>query len=256
VLVHVVQFLGEMKAAQGVNYILRVRFDRLVLLVILVGVAASLGASVARSGSPPSAAAQQSCVDRWNWMHYGGWFVRSAEVRWAPARVRANPCRIEIAYLLAGSGRHTLVPYFPCSVNRFGAYVCAAHAYGPANGLRLSGTNARFFPKRNGWMRLDYPRTHRPVTAKPSWVRRYEVDHGFIVPFDRRGRLRAGLTLTAARPFQCYTLPDDQQWPYLWGCGGTSVCFAPTLPARRGELLACPTQPGSRRFVRAAYRHP
>jgi hypothetical protein len=145
--------------------ILRVRFDRLVLLVILVGLAASLGASAARSGSPPSAAAQQSCVDRWNWMHYGGWFVASAEVRRVPARVRANPCRIEIAYLLAASGGHTLVPYFPCSVNRFGAYVCAAHAYGR---LRLSGTNARFFPKRNGWMRLDHPPTHRPLTAKPS----------------------------------------------------------------------------------------
>jgi hypothetical protein len=238
-----------------VNYILGLRFDRLTLLIFVVAVGAGLGASVACSGSSPSAAAQQSCVDRWNWMNYGGWFVGSAEVRWVPARVRANPCRIEIAYLVAAGGGHGLVPYFPCFVNRFGAFVCAAHAYGAANGLRLSRSNARFFPKRNGWMRLDRPPTQRPVTAKPSWVRRYEVDHGFIVPFDRRGRLRAGLTLSAAKPFQCSTLPDDRRWPYLWGCGGTSECFAPTIPARRGELLACPTQPGSRLFVRAAYRH-
>jgi hypothetical protein len=77
----------------------------------------------------------------------------------------------------------------------------------------------------------------------------------FIVPFDRRGRLRTGVTLSAAKPFQCYTLPDDRRWPYLWGCGGTRECFAPKIPARRGELLACPTQPGSGLFVRAAYRH-
>jgi hypothetical protein len=167
------------------NYILRLRFDRLTLLIIVVAVGA--GSSVARSGSSPSAAAQQSCVDRWNWMHYGGWFVGSAEVRWAPTRVRTNPCRIEIAYLVTAGGGRGLAPYFPCVVNRFGAFVCAAHAYGAANGSRLSRSNATFFPKRNGSMRLDRPPTQHPLTAKPSWVRRYEVDHGFIVPFDRRG---------------------------------------------------------------------
>jgi hypothetical protein len=86
------------------NYILRLRFDRLTLLIIVVAVGAGLGASVTRAGSSPSTAAQQSCVDRWNWMHYGGWFVGSAEVRWVPARVRANPCRIEIAYLVTAGG--------------------------------------------------------------------------------------------------------------------------------------------------------
>jgi hypothetical protein len=96
-----------------------------------------------------------------------------------------------------------------------------------------------------------------PLTVappKPEWVRRYPVDHGFIVPFDRRGRLRRGLTVAASRPLPCSTVPSHRRWPYLWGCGGTMLCFAPSRPPHAGELLMCPTEPGARRFFRASYR--
>jgi hypothetical protein len=133
---------------------------------------------VAVSARPASArpAALQACVDRWNWMHYGGWFVPSAEVPSEPARVRAHPCRIEIAYRLPRSDpsfRYLLGSYFPCRLNRFGAYVCASHAWDTAGRRPLHHLNARFFPKRNGRIVLDQPPERRLATPKPEWVRRY-----------------------------------------------------------------------------------
>ncbi len=223
----------------------------LALAVVLTPISSGGGAA-----SAWDAVALQACVIRWNWMHYGGWFVPSGHVRSEPARVRADPCHIDIAYRFrrgSPQNKHYLGLYFPCGLNRFGAYVCASHTYGVPDGRPLRGLNARYFAS-NGRIVLDHPPGRPVVPVKPEWVRRYPVDHGFIVPFDRRGRLRRGLTVAPARPLPCSTAPDDRRWPYLWGCGGTMLCFAPSRPPHAGELLMCPTEPGSRRFFRASYR--
>src|SRR6266545_2886274 len=190
----------------------------LALAVVLTPISSRGGAA-----SAPGAVALQACVIRWNWMHYGGWFVPSGHVRSEPARVRADPCHIDIAYRFrrgSPQNKHYLGLYFPCGLNRFGAYVCASHTYGVPDGRPLRGLNARYFAS-NGRIVLDHP---------------------------------PGLTVAPARPLPRSTAPDDRRWPYLWGCGGTMLCFAPSRPPHAGESLMCPTEPGSRRFFRARSR--
>jgi hypothetical protein len=180
-----------------------------------------VGASAHASSSRPQTGvvARQHCVDRFNWMNYRGSFGFQPNIS-VPAKAEARPCRIEIAYRLLRSDpdyRVYLGTYFPCSLNRFDAYVCAEHALGAPGRPPRAGYNARYFI-RSGSIRLDHP-PRRPVTTeKPGWVRRYPVDHGFIVPFDRAGRLREGLTLRG-RSGGCGNVrgyPADIQAPLVW----------------------------------------
>ncbi len=90
-----------------------------------------------------------------------------------PAKVQARPCRIEIAYRVERSDpayKHYLGTYFPCTVNRFGAFRCPEHAYGVPDDPPRTGFNARFFP-RTGRIRLHHPPVIPVATPKPSIVR-------------------------------------------------------------------------------------
>jgi hypothetical protein len=184
-------------------------------------------------------------------MGYGGSFGRPEMVS-LPAKVDANPCRVEIAYRLPRSdpaARAALGFFFPCRLNRFGAYVCASHADGAWDDPPRRGYNARFWIRR-GILRLDRPPARRPVVRKLEWVRRYPVDHGYIVPFDGRGRLREGLELRGPGRETCATFASIRQPTTLLGCGAGFFCFVPKLPVRDGQPLACPEAAGSRVFYR------
>lgn len=222
-----------------------------VVLTVALGVIGNSQGSASPTHSPRDL---QACVDRWNWMNYRGHFARGV----VPAKVQARPCRIEIAYALRksdpGYRRYLRTIYFPCTVNRFGAFICPEHAWGTPKDPPRTGHNARFFP-RTGQIQLDHPPARRLSTPRPEWVRRYPVLSGFIVPFDRRGRLRSGLRLTGHRgAFTCTTYSSIRQRTRLYGCGAGLYCFAPSLPSYDGQPLACPRDRGSRTFRRGVLR--
>ena len=148
-----------------------------------------------------------------------------------------------------GRAGESLSIYFPCSLNRFGAYVCPEHAVGLPGGPPRTGHNGRYFAK-DGKIRLNRPPARPIAVPKPAWVRRYPVMQGFIDPFDRDGKLRPGLRLRRpARPLSCGTYTDVNQ-STLIGCGAGLYCFVPRLPVRNKEVIACPTDRGSRAFDR------
>jgi hypothetical protein len=216
-----------------------------------MGIAVVFGSSLQASSGPESvsAALLQACVDRWNWMHFRGRFVPEDHIS-VPAKVKARPCRVEVAYRLQRSDRlyrEYLGFFFPCSVNGFGAFVCASHAVGLPGDPPRRGYNARYF-RRSGRLRLSNPPARPVATEKPDWVRRYPVDQGFIVPFDRRGQLRAGLTLRGSIGAGCTTFTNIPRPTRLIGCGAGLYCFVPRLPVRDGQRLACPSESGSRLF--------
>jgi hypothetical protein len=219
------------------------------LAVVLAVLSATAVAARGATGLSRPQALQQ-CVDRWNWMNYRGGF--SPERNVVPVKVQAHPCRIEIAYRFKKSDpayKHYLSTYFPCHVNRFGAFVCPEHAYGIPDGPPRTGFNARWNP-RVGVMRLSNPPAHRIPAAKPAWIRQYPVELGFIVPFDRDGRLRSGLSLVGRPHRACTTYADIRERSTLYGCGAGYYCFAPSLPPRNHQRLACPRDRGSRVFER------
>ena len=188
-------------------------------------------------------------------MHFAGWFGAYPNAS-VPAKVGSQPCRIEIAYRFRRSDPaypHYLGTYFPCSLNRFGAYVCASHAFGLPDDPPRPGYNARY-SSRSGSLRLDRPPQRVDATPRPDWVSRYPVDHGFIAPFDDRGRLRRGLTLRPDRRAWCQTFRGIGQTSRLVYCGGSGYCFVPRLPVYAGELIACPSDAGSRLFFRGRLR--
>jgi len=231
------------------------RARRTLLFAAFLALCSGLAAKASSNGTRTDSVALQHCVDRFDWMRYGGWFGDPAHVT-VPAKVVARPCRIEIAYRLRRADkayRDYLGLFFPCRVNRFGAYVCAEHAAGLPGRPARKGYNARYFI-RTGSIRLDRPPRRPVATPKPRWVRRYPVDHAFIVPFDRAGRLREGLTLRGPTMLRCRTFADIPQRSRLLGCGAGSYCFVPRLPVRNGEGLACPSDRGSRVFLKGFLR--
>jgi hypothetical protein len=196
----------------------------------------------------------QACADRWNWMNYRAQFAYEV----VPAKVQAKPCRIEIAYRLKRRDpgyKHYLGTYFPCTVNRHGAFRCPEHAVGRPDDPPRTGFNARFSPL-TGRIRLYHPPSAPIATSRPDWVRSYPVEAGFIVPFDRQGRLRPGLTLRGRPSFRktCTAFVAIRQHSRLYGCGAGLYCFAPSLPPRNGQVLACPNDRGSRVFTRGRLR--
>lgn len=222
----------------------------------LIALALALGiAGASRAVPSVSPALLQPCVDRWNWMHLEDRFVND-RLESVPAKVQARPCRVEVAYRFRHSDpayRDYLGTYFPCSLNRFGAYVCASHALGSPGDPPRRGFNARYW-KRSGRLRLDRPPAGPVATPKPDWVRRYPIEQGFIVPFDSRGRLRAGLTLNGNTGWRCQTFANIPQPSRLVYCGAAAYCFVPRVPVHDGERLACPTEPGSRLFRKSRLR--
>jgi hypothetical protein len=221
---------------------------RAAVTFVLVLIAA--GCSSSHHARPSPASLRQACVERWNWLHYDHAFVPSP-ARTAPATVKTKPCRIEIDYRFSRSDpayKHYLGTYFPCALNRYGAYVCTEHALGLPDDPRRTGQNARYFFK-DGTIRLKRPPTHPITITKPDWVRRYPVTEGFIEPFEN-GKLRTGLKLRGhvGSP-DCATFPNIDH-STLIGCGAGLYCFVPRLPVRNKELMACPTDRGSRLFER------
>lgn len=222
----------------------RAAFVPLLLLIVV-------GCGSTHREKPSPASLRQACVERWNWLHYDHAFVPSPN-RTAPVTVKIRPCRIEIDYRLSRSDslyKSYLGMYFPCALNRFGAYVCTTHALGLPGARPRSGHNARYFVK-DGAIRLNRPPPESISVPKPDWVRRYPITQGFIEPFDQSGKLRAGLRLAGTlRTPGCTTFPNIDRTTLI-GCGAGLNCFVPRLPVRNGELVACPTDPGSRLFNR------
>jgi hypothetical protein len=214
------------------------------------------GCASSHRAKPSPAALRQACVERWNWMHYAHLHVNNRSV---PATVRAKPCRIEIDYRLSRSDplyASFLGTYFPCTLNRYLAYVCASNAYGVPDARPRTGQNARYFT-RNGAIRLNRPPTRPVSVSKPDWVLRYPVTKGFIEPFDKNGKLRSGLTLSKPlrppRGWPCQTFADTDR-STLIPCPAGLYCFVPVLPVRDRELIACPIDRGSRVFNRGRLR--
>jgi hypothetical protein len=229
---------------------------RYVVAILLAAGVVGSSASTSSGASETGAAQLQACVDRWNWLHYNGWFGHSRNTS-IPARVQARPCRLEVAYQPhRHDNRAFRASYFPCRLNRLGAYVCASHAHGLPNDPPRRGHNARY-SARSGRIRLDRPPARPVATPKPDWVRRYPVNDGFIVPFDRRGRLRSGLTLRGPTELRCATFASIRHRSRLLGCGAGLHCFVPRLPVRDRMRLACPAAAGSRVFRHGRLRvHP
>lgn len=223
-------------------------------VIAILAAAAAVGTALpASTGLDTTAQRLRACVDRWNWMHYDGMFGDRRHTS-IPARVQAGPCSIEVAYRPRAEGnRPFLSAYFPCRLNRFGAYDCAEHAHGlPADPPRRDH-NARY-SVRSGRIRLDQPPARPVATPMPGWVRRYAVDHGFIVPFDGRGRLRAGIVLGKRSELTCQTFAGIRHRSRLLACGAGLYCFVPRLPVRHQARLACPSARGSRLFYKGRLR--
>jgi hypothetical protein len=223
---------------------------RVAALSFIVLVAGGCGSSTHRA---TPAMLRQACVVRWNWLHYGHEFVPSpAPNATAPVVVRVKPCRIEVDYRLSRSDpnyKSYLGMYFGCVLNRFQAYVCDSHAIGLPGDPPRKGQNGRYFVK-DGTIRLNRPPVRPIAVSKPGWAKRYPIKEGFIEPFDQHGALRPGLALRGRVPAPgCATFRDLQRSTFVI-CGAGIVCFVPHLPVHERELIACPTNRGSRVFNR------
>jgi hypothetical protein len=220
---------------------------RWAVLVTLVAAAPVLGAGrVGAAGDGATGSKQratQACLERWNWMHYSGFFDAKGSVR---AWVRVQPCRVEVAAFATN--------FFSCSETRFGGIACALHASGTLSSTRLRHYNARLY-SQSGRIVLDHSLPDAQVT-KPGWVQRYPVIWGLVIPFDGQGKLRPGLRLSNwpgdPDPLAC-TVParKGEHWwtkydPQPFGCGGGLFCFAPPAAVH----LACAGPGGPTMFYR------
>jgi hypothetical protein len=202
--------------------------------------------TAAACGAHESSRSLQACVDRWNWTdmagEYGGAFSDQPA-----ALVRSHPCRVDIQYE-PGSSNH-----FACVANSVGGFGCSEHAIGPIQSSYdppFTKHNGRYNP-RTGFLRLDHPPKVTPVAVEPKWMRRYQWDHGFIVPFDSQGRLEPGLVLRRYKDsFLSCPVAAPRSSP---ACGVGLYCFPARAHPRSGDLIACSFggSRGSRIYYRA-----
>ena len=212
-------------------------------LVALVGLLLACvlapGAASARQADEQVARAQQACADRWSLMNFT-YQEPGSEV----IITGTSPCALNVNYGDNGNGGFNVLP---CEVNKFGAWACASHAQ-----MILEAPvawNAHI--ENRGKLALDAPPANPPAVKRPSWVKRYAVRNGYIVPFDRKGRLRSGLKLhgSSSRGIQGCGVGTVHETTEL-SCVTGYTCFSKHRRLRAGDPIACPDAPGSTRFTR------
>jgi hypothetical protein len=220
------------------------------VIVLFSSVIAANGPTSIRITSGPSAKAQW-CVNRWNQMKMG----------WPPAdaRIVTQPrCRIVLSYSFkrdstgCGSAMREgkwCIDHrsgFVCALNRFGAFTCPTHA----SAVKIAAWNAAV--DRNAVLRLRAPLVNVD-TPTPAWAQRYPFSAGFIRPWTREGRLRAGLSLRGSVHASC------DGWSERASANGAKRCLSssqnrlwdPCFPEpQHRNRFACSRAPGDTVFVR------
>ena len=234
-----------------------------VSLFVLLGCDAKTSASANRA---PAAQALRTCVDRWNEGNMRDWGPALASVglrrldptRSAAVGLRRGPrrCVVTMAFeyhLAPGEkcarpgrarGRRCIdrSATWSCALDRFGAYVCPLRH--EPDRMPLRNENAAI--DERGVMKLDVPLpgTHPP--PRLAWQRYPRID-GWVEPWTRAGKLRAGLrfTYTYSGGGSCSRGAKETAAKSavrcLWrGLYQVHPCFAP--PGRwnhRGGVVAC-----------------
>jgi hypothetical protein len=217
--------------------------------VALLAAAALSGVAAAGSNGTPNERTRQrlqQCVDRWNVQHIWFWAKPGTSVQ-----IKAGPCRTAIQY------SYVKTYYFPCSLNRAGAYSCASHAFDPAAGDPPGPTSWNATTSAAGVLRLLTPPRRTLANHWPNWMRAYPLKDGYIVPLDSSGTRRPGITIAPETApsvgpgiFGC--AGGGALYGTYLSCGAGAVCFAVHLPVHTGDRLVCAAGPeggrGSTKF--------
>ncbi len=136
-----------------------------------------------------------------------------------------------------------------CALGPNGAYGCPTNAEGgPPLRTVNAGTNA------HGILTHDPPLAGTHPTPPLAWQRRYPKINGWIEPWTRTGRLRAGLVLAGTRRGPCFagsmqTFTRDALACRTAGFDRFDPCFASKRSWRAGDIAACANAPGGTTFL-------
>jgi hypothetical protein len=139
---------------------------------------------------------------------------------------------------------------YVCIIDRFGGYGCPTNAEGSPPLKHKNATT-----DKRGVLRCDVPLAGTRPTPPLPW-QRYPHINGWIEPWTKAGRLRAGLRLRGLDRGSCsrgsYETPAKTAGRCLPvdGSGIYDPCFARRGRWARGAVLACGTWPGATTFSR------
>ena len=222
--------------------------------------ASALARPSQQSAVTSSAQALRTCVDRWNQDTMVGWGSRSVRIAirgldaGEPSSLRTpNPERRICTVSLAGrTGDNTWI----CQIGNSGGYDCPLITSDGMPPLR----NANGRTNRRGVLKLNVPLKGTHATPPLPWQRRYPHVDGFILPWTRGGKLRAGLRFTLTERGACGFFVEHIVPRSAGRCvdARTSAISEPCFPQRRtfraGDLAAC-SAPGDTTFVRWTVTH-
>lgn len=233
--------------------------NRLKVAAAFVAIGAFVAvATPARSSATAASPAQalRTCVDRWNqdnMVSWGSMTVRVA-IRGLNARERSvlsvpDPGRRLCTLSLAGGvGDNTWI----CQVGIAGGYYCPLIT---SDGMPpLTKPNGR--TDRRGVLKLDVPLKGTHATPPLPWQRRYPHVDGFILPWTRAGKLRAGLRFAGlTERGKCGHWVEHRVPRSAIRCvdartgGIDDSCFPQRRTFRAGDVAACGA-PGDTTFTR------
>ena len=212
---------------------------------LLVATLMASACAGSRGSSPPtgghlaisSAQVLRTCVDRWNQSNMVGWGPAPVNVAFREPNANEHSSMVLssrrqcIVAIPAGGGTWTCVLVSP------GAYWCPP-LHEPT-GRPLTHKNATI--NGRGVLNLDVPLPGTHPTPSLTWQRYPHLD-GFVLPWTRRGKLRAGLRFQGEGRGRCFRVdetaragisclrPDDSRF---------DACFPQRQHWRAGDLAAC-----------------
>jgi len=215
------------------------------------------GARQSTQRAASAAQALRACVDRWNednMVNWGSMSVRIA-IRGLDDRERGrvsfgDDAQRRCTVSLAGRpGDNSWI----CRIGDSGGYVCPLVT---SDGMPpLRNPNGR--TDGRGVLKLDAPLKATHATPPLAWQRRYPHVDGFILPWTRAGKLRAGLRFGVTDRGACGHFVEHRVPRSAVRCvdSRTVAYTEPCFPQRRdfhaGDVAACGA-PGDTHFVRWA----
>jgi hypothetical protein len=210
-----------------------VGFAAVATAVGATGVASSRAAT-AQQGAKPSV---RACIAKWNRQR-----IRLGDVPnpYVKVYLSRRACRVAV-------GNFDLNAIFTCWVNAYGTYQC------PGHGDPLTSLSASF---RMWNARLDGRGTL--ILNLPVPLRHYATRQGYILPWDRNGRLKQGLRFIEQHFGACqigFSLRIPSPGTDIARCFGEESiirdpCFGSHSDIKVGDVVACSIAPGARTFVR------
>lgn len=226
-----------------------------------------------RSGTTP-AQALRTCADRWNQGNMLSWgpalatvSVRRLNKQQLAEVGLSNPavrrCTVALAREYArpssGCGGNSVAGHpalcvnpetFICVIDSYGAYGCPANA----DTAHTMLTRANAAVDNRGRLHLEVALAGTHPTPALGWQQRYPHTDGWIEPWTRSGKLRAGLVLAGAGGAVCDRGSRQTNAPSAGSCRKGPVmidpCFAASVDWTKGTVVACPAAPGATNFRR------